>query len=309
MFLMSALALSGVVTASASEALYDAYYVDTNTTDNGYQYTQVTSYKLNLSSGDGDCGTNYAQSQGWSRSGTIQTVDLNGLSIDFSKDARYEITFGANFFVNNPVGGQIPCVNLTMVSKDNTRTLMFGNSNDDLCQVGWFSGDWSEKTNGLKYLGALSSEDTNVWTAAGGVVSTGFCEFKIVFETFADPNIHDQIDYSITRNGQTTSFTRLSSDDMTHNIGSLVFDDIGFTVVGANFPAGMTEPANGENGVTLLSYYNGKNVGTYTEYSRAEVPQPEPEPPAPDVPEPSAFGLLAGLGAIALAMSRRRRSR
>ena len=46
------------------------------------------------------------------------------------------------------------------------------------------------------------------------------------------------------------------------------------------------------------------------EYSRVKREVITPEvPPVPDIPEPSAFGLLAGVGALALVAARRRRSR
>ncbi|MBQ6704869.1 MAG: PEP-CTERM sorting domain-containing protein [Opitutales bacterium] len=80
---------------------------------------------------------------------------------------------------------------------------------------------------------------------------------------------------------------------------SKVFDDIGFHIKGASY-TNATETVGNQIGVTLLT-----DDATFTKYSRTDTPVTN----EPNVPEPSAFGLLAGLGAIALAASRRRRSR
>ncbi|MBQ8723433.1 MAG: PEP-CTERM sorting domain-containing protein [Opitutales bacterium] len=199
-----------------------------------------------------------------------------------------------------------------MVNSGGDVSFLFGNSNDDPCQAGLLTyKNAGNVSTGLYSLNSPSQFlNTQLWTLGHGMgVQTGLYKYKIVFETFADSSLKDQIDFRVyfpggnDSNGNYSTFTILDSGHL--NCGAAadqVFTDIGFTLIGADYPSGSNAPASNENGVTLLSEWNGEEVGTFKKYTRTK-------PEEPEVPEPSAFGLLAGVGAIALAVSRRRRSR
>lgn len=260
-----------------------------------YEYSEGTTVQLMSNNG----GQHFWDSRGQS---TELKLDCNsGVVVDFTQDARYEISFQVRYLgtLNN---GAFPFCNLTLVSSGDDVSLLFGNSTTTTCQFGAILGSDVTKTSKIESL-ANGSCGKTVWSTgwSGPVASGNTYTYKLIFETFSDDNIKDKIYYGVSSGNQTSSFLILNSGHI--GMGgdtSKIFDDIGFSIQGDSFvSAGGEATTNGAGGVRLMS-----NSSTFTTWQRSEIPEEQP-----NVPEPSAFGLLAGLGAIALAASRRRRSR
>ena len=143
-------------------------------------------------------------------------------------------------------------------------------------------------------------DSTNLWTVDNsGKIANGDHVYKIAIETYKDS---DQDKISYLYQGPNSAEKKLGGEVQLSTLGITTITALGY-FLGAN------------NGGTVTVDGNGYTSGIY-KYSRvltSSLTQPElptePDPSDPSVPEPSAFGLLAGLGAIALAVSRRRRSR
>ena len=227
----------------------------------------------------------------------------SNFKINFAENARYELKFKVSYYGSGTNGG-LPYCNLSLVTSGNDATLLFGNADTSLCQLGVVFGDVPN---------SLAKESLVANSAGNSVFSTSWSQnlyssyytYTLIFETFEDANIADKIYFGVTvPDGQTQSVLRVTSNDL--GLGSphnKVFDDIGFSIGGADFQSGsITNTVDNQKGVMLT-----RHDSSFTKWTRTEKPQ-EPDP-APDVPEPSAVGLLAGLGTIALAVSRSRRSR
>lgn len=212
---------------------------------------------------------------------------------------RYEIQYRVRFD-GNVWNGSVHYCNLSLVEEGNQASILFGNTANTACQIGSILHKDVNSTNAHESLAAGSCSHVYSTNWAGGVTA-GIYTYRLVFETFADNNIKDKVYYSVTNGNKTGS---LQADLNSGHFGfggdtSKVFDDIGFHIKGAS-DTNATKTVGNQIGGTLLT-----NDATFTKYSRTDTPVTN----EPNVPDPSAFGLLAGLGAIALAASRRRRSR
>lgn len=269
---------------------------DTDTVN--YTYTQETQRQLVPDNG----GLIFHETDG--PNAEIQVHSPQDVIVDFTKDARYELTYRIRVF-GNTTNGSFPYCNLSLVTNSNDASILFGNSNTTPCQLGIIPQRDVTTSSQMESLCAGSSGrlvySTN-WSS--GALSEGFYTYKIIFETFADNTVNDKIYYGVSKDGGNTAYQTIVNSSHLGLGGHTdkVFDDIGFHLNGADFISD-TVTTDGFGGVKLFS-----SGSTYTVYTRTaeEITQ---LPDAPDVPEPSAFGLLAGLGAIALAVSRRRRSR
>ena len=270
-----------------------------DTADMTYTYSDASTVSLVPKDG----GLTFWESQGQSE---VNVHFDNSVEVDFTKDARYELTFRVSFFGQPNNGGYTYC-NLSMVTSGNDASILFGNAANNVCQLGVVVGKDVTATGAQESLCANSAGNQKYSTNWTQAVAAGFYTYKLIFETFADESINDKIYFGVTNEntGQTGSFLNLNASHLgLGGYNSKVFDDIGFHILGSDFLTdGGTEVASGQGGVKLL--HDGSTLTTWT---RTQTPV-EQIPEAPDVPEPSAFGLLAGLGAIALAVSRRRRSR
>ena len=267
-----------------------------NTETMTYEYTEVSKESLVPANG----GYTFWESQGISAAQDINSPVST--KIDFSQDARYEFKFNVSFW-GTSTNGALPYCNLTLVTSSNDASILFGNADDNHCQFGVIPNRDVTATPGEESL-CVNSAGTLVYSTSWTTpMTTGFYEYTLIFETFSDAATEDKIYFGIKNTGTGQSVSMLRANASHLGLGgsnSKVFDDIGFSIYGADFTSeGGTDTVGGQGGVKLLS-----NGSTLTTWTRTATPVEEPE-----VPEPSAFGLLAGLGAIALAVSRRRRSR
>ena len=236
------------------------------------------------------------------------------MTVNLKQDARYEVLFNITSD-GDPVSGVLPIFNFSLAAQYNSS--LFGNHYD----VGGIGDKYRGPAGVYHYSGSVANGDkvtasgeTYILNAycnqnvSGAVfwkqatykdsasplkntnLPDGWHTYRIVIEAFADGE--DKIKFIYdgpTGDGWTQDFDLsktfgISKDHQTVDVGYYIADDGGMMRVDhASFD---------------------KNLRTLIPTETPTSPEPEPS-----VPEPSAFGLLAGLGAIALAVSRRRRSR
>ena len=221
-------------------------------------------------------------------------------TIDFRQDARYEITFRMDHYDYS--SGDYPASGtLCFVNSNNDVSLMFGNSRDAMGRLGCILGQDVTNSQGQQNL-VNTSTGGNFWTAQKGTAMSygnGNYQYRIIFETFSDSSIADKIYFEVKNiDTQTVSYFNIKSTDLGCGApNDQVFDDLDFVLIGAQRSGTGNTTTNGNPGVDLVGKANGVHTVSFTSYTRTETV----------IPEPSAFGLLAGIGALALVASRRRR--
>ena len=229
-------------------------------------------------------------------------------TVDFRRDDRYHITFEVKHQGYN--SGETPAsVVLSLISTGDDVSLLFGNAADTMARFGCILNKDVTATFAQENF-VNNSAGTNYWSTlpSGMAYGNGTYQYDLIFETFSDNSISDRVYFGVTKEDTGQTVTSLIVNSSHFGAGgdtTKVFDDIGFHLVGNS--GGALNNTGGNPGATLVGNSTYVPQSKMTVYTRTE--EIIPEPPAPEVPEPSAFGLLAGLGAIALAVSRRRRSR
>ena len=302
--LITTLLAAGTLGASAAGNIADGI--------SGYTYEDV----FTRSTLNGECspiGTN-------SRTGVTNynwdTRGKNQYDINLGEDARYEIVFNVNF--KDAASGNFPIFNIYLAAPKNS--IVYGNyydaigsergaanaflhKNDDVGDGDTINAgnsyvlcSWEGSGNYPQWQ-APDSKLTNLTTS--GNTKAGLHMYSIVVEAFADSSMQDKIKFSYS--GPNDSDGSWSSD---HVISSSTYNNIAHNAVldvGYFFDEGETQ------GMTIQGTFE-KDLRKAIPTPETPAPTPTPTPPAsPDVPEPSAFGLLAGAGALALVASRRRR--
>lgn len=283
---IATLLLAGTLSANAWTESQKTKIWEQDTDKVKYTYTQ----EQKLTFTEKDTATTGAANE-------VQIHGNSNMKVDFTQDARYEITFemvhDKGLSDTQPASGM-----LSMVNTSNDVCIVFGNSPSVMSQTGVLLYADVPNTPALESL-AFGSAGKQVWTSPGNInYGDGHYQYTIIFETFADSSINDKIYFGVKNEttGANTYFLILNSSHLgCGGHTEQVFDDIGFHLIGDAAAPGGNKSNVGD--VTFVGSENGTPQNSFTKWTRT----------AENVPEPSAFGLLAGIGALALVASRRRR--
>ncbi|MBR6798112.1 MAG: PEP-CTERM sorting domain-containing protein [Opitutales bacterium] len=291
--------------------------LNTNPYNKGWTYSSPLESNYG-SRGDGGWGGNFPLDgvHNASANPLNLTHHRQNTSFDLTKDARYE--FGFTFSLNQAgasVGDQAMA---GMYLAGNKGSIFFGNAqlnsysdrreavlvkynvdiaeyNDNAGQDVYFPNEeFSYKIQSpYDYTSPVNGKWFTVFDGANNAFDSGEYRLEIVVESFSDSAQKDMLYlYAKTPEGTRYGWYDLTELGFDNNA---YFDAYGFVLH--------------NDGASIAT---AEKISGY-EYSRTlKQVQPEvpPTPPVvPDIPEPSAFGLLAGVGALALVASRRRRSR
>ena len=251
----------------------------------------------------------------------VENWGWDGYKIDLSRDGQYEITF--TVYADTKGDSADPMFNIYLAGAK--QSIIYGNYIDlnkgginyldgyagvykcdtNACNVDRVGGQYGTvilNTNihgkpGVQAIGASRVEGPD--GESNRELLTGYHYYTIDIETFADSNQKDLIKFKYNgANHVSGQWSRdLEIQSVFSGIGISEQLEIGYFVA--------------ENGGTLADTHTmGIASKTRTKIETpppAPTPTPTPPPATPDIPEPSAFGLLAGAGALALVASRRRR--
>ena len=289
------LSIAALTAAGISGALGASQPISTDFIFDDWSETSTHTYQKTQSVADTKFdGTNFGfKGENWG----VYNYGMN-LSVDLSKDTRYEIRLdfsssnGGHDSTHQPLtnlylGGSNSSLvygnyyfNSTDVGAarlysyyENVSTGSTGHTTGQLTHTYVLNNDWNAGQVGWYYK---APPGPKVDVVAGGKLIDGFHEYRVVIEAYEDSNIADQIAlYYSGPNGTQWVQSDLSALNIANDA---VFNQIGFFLLDAE---GQVDP---------WSAY-------VFAYNRTLKP----------VPEPSAFGLLAGLGALCLVGTRRRR--
>lgn len=233
------------------------------------------------------------------------THHRENVKIDLGRNARYELGF--SFRLNQAGQGNGDQAMAGMYLAGNGGSVFFGNAqlnaytdrreavmvkyntniadyNDNAGAKVYFPNDeFSYKISSpYDYTSPVRDQWLTVFDGNNNAFDTGAYRLEVVIESFSDPNKKDLL-YLYASTPEGTAYQWYEIETLGFE-ASAVFEAYGFVLHNDGTSTAVAERMSGY------------------EYSREEIVDS-------NVPEPSAFGLLAGLGAIALGVSRRRRVR
>ena len=261
---------------------------DISTKLDGYEYSDAPG---------GYVDHNQASQKGYNSFSGVKNTYWNGKSVNLAEDARYTISFNVLSSTGSADSGQ-PLFNFYLAAEDNS--ILFGNyydvGNYERGAAGIFhatgnvaQGDTAQFSNTYalnSYLDGVRNGGIAYWKRSDKVTSlgaqtnlaNGYHTYTIIVESFASETEVDKIIFSyngVNGSGNSQEFA-LSSE--------------AFGIILPNKDLQIGWFTSNEGGSMLLEQ------ATYKKELRVSA-----------IPEPSAFGLLAGLGTLCLVGARRRR--
>ena len=295
-----------------------AYLKKLDESSSNWNYVSRIEYKYGaVIDGGWHSNSNSVYMDGSHHRTNLENYGSSPMTINLNADARYEFSFRFNL---SQSGNGYDLAMAGMYLSGNNGALYFGNTNivkdgnydKGTALVLQYAGDIAEyndvanpaihfPNHELNAIGAPSTYVAPIanrqWTVYdNNGFASGNYKLEIVIEAFADDSVEDMVYFYAS----TPSGTKWVSGEA-WNMEALGFsDNESFDTVGF-----LLHDDNSSN-ATPISLM----ASEYSRVKRSTTPtEPEVPPVVPDIPEPSAFGLLAGIGGLALVAARRRRSR